>query len=61
MVWSFWREKVCVWDFSGLKIIFQVFDLFMILSRFEEREETAASLCEGRGMSWQRVGSLANR
>ena len=38
------RERVSVCDFSGMKDMFQVFDQFMILSRSEEREETAACL-----------------
>ena len=44
-VWSFQRERERerVWDFSGLKDIFQVFDQFVILSRSEEREEAAAT------------------
>ena len=35
-----------MWDFSGLKDIFQVFDQFVILSSSEEREEAAACLFE---------------
>ena len=41
------RNKVCVRDFSGLEDLFQVFDQFVILSMFEEREEAAACLSEG--------------
>ena len=40
-------ERVSVWDFSGLKDIFQVIDSFVILSKSVEREEAAACLSEG--------------
>ena len=46
-VQSFWRERVSVLDFSGLKDILRVFDHFVILSRSEEREEPAACLSGG--------------
>ena len=45
--------------FSGLKEV--LFDQFVILSMSEEKEEIAACLSKGYGMSWQRVESSANR
>ena len=44
-------ECVCVWDFSMLKYIFQVFDYFVTPSRSGETEAAAACLSEGWGMS----------
>ena len=42
-----------VWDFSGLKDMFQVFDQFVILSKSEEEQDATACLSEGGGISGQ--------
>ena len=42
--WLFRRDRVSVWDLSGLKDIFQVLNQLLILSTSAEREEVAACL-----------------
>ena len=37
-------QRVSVWDFSGLKDMFQVLDQSVILASSEEREEATACL-----------------
>ena len=61
---SFRRDRVSVWDLSGLKNIFQALDQLSILSRPAEREEAAVTClknvrCCGREWShkqrdWQK-------
>ena len=41
-----WTERVRVRDLSEFKDIFQVFEQLVILSRYEESEETASCLSE---------------
>ena len=54
------RESQCV-GFLRIERHIPMFDQFVILSRSEEKEEDAACLLKGWGMSRQRVESSAKR
>ena len=54
---SFQRDKMSVWNLSGLRDIFQVLDQLLIPSGSAEREEAVACLFE----SWEMIQQIISK